>query len=464
MPRLLSLLLLCVCTCMNVSGQVRLPNVVSSNMVLQQNATVRLWGWSGPKEKIKVHLPWSNTIDSTVAGADAKWVINIKTPAAGGPYTITIQASNTVKLENVLIGEVWVCSGQSNMEWCGNFGLKDVKAEYPTCADDKIRFFQIPRTTSEYPQDDCAGKWVACDSNSLKSFSAIGYFFGKNLRKDLNVPIGLVNTSWGGTAAELWTPTPLVLNDADLKGSSDKLGQPGVWQNMPGVLYNAMIAPITKMKIAGTLWYQGESNVGTNYAYTKLFSTMITAWRKAWNDEFPFYFVQIAPYKYGANIRGALLREAQTNTLTLPRTGMTVISDLVEDTNNIHPQNKHDVGLRLANRAMSELYGKTGLAYQSPLYDKMEKKDGKIIVYFKYAEGGLKVNGKKATEFYIAGADQVFVPADVKVDGNKVIVSAKGVKAPEAVRFSFTNTAIGNLFSSTGLPVGPFRTDAWPAQ
>lgn len=460
MPRFLTTLVL-LCCCTWASGQIRLPSVISDNMVLQQNASVRLWGWAAPAEKIKVHLPWSNTVDSVVTTRDATWSINIKTPAAGGPFTITLQGRNSlVKLENVLIGEVWVCSGQSNMEWSANMGLKDIIAELPVSADNNIRLFQIPRTTSLHPQDDCPGTWKACDSASLRSFSAVGYFFGKNLRKNLNVPIGLINTSWGGTPAEVWTPAPEVEKDPVLKAAAEKIGTSNGRPHLPGYTYNAMIAPITKFTIAGAIWYQGETNAGTSSTYTQLFSRMIGVWREAWGSEFPFYFVQIAPYRYGNNLNGALIREAQEATLGVPRTGMVVITDLVDDTTNIHPQNKHDVGLRLANMALAENYKRSGLSWQSPMYDRMEKNGSKIVIHFKHAEGGLKVvGGKKASHFYIAGADKVFVPADVKIDGETVIVSAKGVKQPEAVRFAFTNTAIGNLFSTAGLPVSPFRTD-----
>ena len=464
MPRYIAFCLFLFCSTW-ASGQIRLPNVLSSNMVLQRNATVQLWGWASPGEKIKVFIPWSNTTDSVVTTRDATWNLSVKTPAAGGPYTITLQSRNIIRLENVLIGEVWVCSGQSNMEWSGNHGLKDIKAELPVCADANIRFFQIPKTTAAYPQDDCPAKWTACDSTTLKSFSAVGYFFGRQLKKELNVPIGLINTSWGGTPAEVWTPAPEVENDPVLKEAATKLSPSSGWPHTPGNTYNAMIAPLTRFRIAGAIWYQGESNTGTAGTYTKLLTTMIGSWRKTWQQDFPFYLVQIAPFRYGpGTLKGALLREAQTAVLTYPRTGMTVITDLVDDTTNIHPQNKHDVGARLANLALADTYGKQGIIYRYPLYEKMEKQAGRIIVYFSHAEDGLKIRGDKATAFFIAGADRQFVPADVKVDGNKVIVSAKGVKQPEAVRFGFGNSEIGNLFSKSGLPAGPFRTDHWEEQ
>ncbi|MGX5817850.1 sialate O-acetylesterase [Chitinophaga lutea] len=465
MPRLLTSFIILLCMTTASHAQLRLPAVLSDNMVLQRNATVKLWGWASPGEKIAVKLPWNPKVDTVTATRDAVWNIDVKTPAAGGPYTITLQGRTTVELKNVLIGEVWVCSGQSNMEWSGNHGLKDVKAELPVCADDKIRFFHIPKTTATTAQDDVKASWAVCDSNSLKAFSAVAYFFGKKLRKDLDVPIGLINTSWGGTPAEVWTPAPLVEEDPALKAAASKLNPSNGWPHLPGLTYNAMIAPITPMKIAGAIWYQGESNTGTAATYTSLFTKMIGSWRKAWGYDFPFYYVQIAPYRYGPNtIKGALLREAQTATLQYPHTGMAVITDLVDDTTNIHPQNKHDVGARLANWALADTYGKNGVAYKSPLYEKMEKQKDKIVLWFANAEGGLKAKGGKPVQFYIAGADKQFVPADVKLDGNKAIVSARGLKEPEAVRFAFTNSSIGNVFNAAGLPLTPFRTDDWPEQ
>ncbi len=460
MPRLL----VTVCFVFAYAGafaQLRLPAVLSSNMVLQRNATVKLWGWAGPGEKIIVRLPWSKRVDTVVTSRDARWSIDVQTPEAGGPYTIALDGRTSVKLENVLIGEVWVCSGQSNMEWSGNHGLKDIKAELPSCADNNIRFFHVPKTTAAYPQDDVKAAWTACDSNTLKSFSAVAYFFGKKLKKELNVPIGLINSSWGGTPAEVWTPVELVQQDEKLKGAAAKLTPSNGWPYTPGSSYNAMIAPLTPFRVAGAIWYQGESNVNTAYGYTQLFTTMIGAWRKAWGYEFPFYYVQIAPFRYTPGQKAALLREAQTASLQYPRTGMAVITDLVDDTTNIHPQNKHDVGLRLANWALGDAYGKTGLAYKSPLYEKMEQQKGKIVLYFTNTEGGLKTSGGKPTQFFIAGPDKQFVPAEVKLEGNKAIVSAKTVKQPEAVRFSFSNAGMGNVFNGAGLPLNPFRTDNW---
>jgi sialate O-acetylesterase len=296
----------------------------------------------------------------------------------------------------------------------------------------------------------------------MKQFSAIGYFFGKKLEHELNVPIGLISSSWGGTPAEVWTPKASIDNDAVLKEAATRIpvAYPG-WPLLPGKTYNAMIYPITNFSIAGVLWYQGETNVETYSTYNKLLSTMVGDWRKAWHKDFPFYFVQIAPFAYGNNYNGALLREEQTKVLHVANTGMVVISDLVADVNDIHPINKIDVALRLANYALAETYGKTALPHKSPLYKSMKVEKGKIRIYFDNVTKGLTTKNGAPTEFYIAGDDKKFVPATAKIDGNTVIVWSKEVKNPIAVRFGFSNVAMPNLFSSEGLPVNLFRTDDW---
>ncbi|WP_295116997.1 sialate O-acetylesterase [uncultured Chitinophaga sp.] len=463
MKKILSFLLL-----MAVFGaaraEIRLPAIISSKMVLQQNATVKLWGWALPGERVKVTCSWNNSVDSVTTTPNANWFIEIKTPAAGGPYTITLQGWNTIKLDDVLIGEVWLCSGQSNMEYSGNNNLPDIKAELPKAANPKIRFFHIPKTTSTTPQDDVNARWVECDAKSLQSFSAVGYFFGKTLHRELNAPVGLINASWGGTPAETWTPESAVKTDSILSRAAGKLGVSQYWPRDPGYTYNGMIAPLRNFNIAGAIWYQGESNVGTNSSYTKLFSAMINKWREEWKKNFAFYFVQIAPFNYGTdNINGSLLREAQFNTLAVtPNTGMAVVTDLVHNVKDIHPINKHDVGYRLAGLALAKTYNKpvASLPYQYPVYEKMEVVKGKVVVTFKDVPGGLVIKGDTLKEFFVAGADKNFVQATGKVKGNTITLSSP-VKEPVAVRFGFTNMGEGNLFSKEGLPATPFRTDNW---
>jgi sialate O-acetylesterase len=449
------------CTC--VFANIRLPAVLGDNMVLQQQSTVKLWGWSAPGEKIFVTASWSTTVDSVIASGDAKWSIVVETPAAGGPYTITFKGNNTIVLNNVMIGEVWVCSGQSNMEWSSVHGLSQVKADLPNSANPNIRFFHIPKTTAVYPQEDCAASWKECAPETLKGFSAVAYYFGKQLQQQLNVPVGLINTSWGGTAAEVWAPADLVEDDPVLKAAAAKIAPVNWWPNVPGRAYNAMIAPVTPFAIAGAIWYQGESNTSTAATYKQLMTTLIDSWRKDWNKDFPFYYVQIAPFTYANKNIGALLREAQTQTLTHPHTGMVVITDLVDNIKDVHPQNKKDVGARLAAWALAETYHRQGIAYKSPMYRNMTVNKDKVTVYFNHAPNGLMIRQgeKKATEFYMAGEDKNFFPADVRIEGDHVILSCKQVKNPSAVRFAFSNTATANIFSKEGLPVTPFRTDDW---
>lgn len=447
------------------SAHIRLPSVIGSNMVLQQQSKVKLWGWSSPAERITVTTSWNNKTDTVIATRDANWKIFIQTPAAGGPYTITLKANNTIVLENVMIGEVWVCAGQSNMEMSYWNKLKDIADELPTAANPNIRFFQLPRTTSDHPQDDCAAKWTECDSNTLKSFSAVGYFFGKRLNKELNVPIGLINSSWGGTPAEVWAAEESIESDPVLKAAAAKIPPAPWWPYLPGKTYNGMIAPLTNFSVAGTIWYQGEGNTANPGTYSKAFTAMIDSWRKAWEKEFPFYYVQIAPYAYETKYAGARIQEQQTIAMRHENVGMIVITDLINnDPKELHPGNKHDVGYRLANYALGQTYGKTGFAYKSPFYKSMSVSKDRITLQFDNAPMGLVSKDKNITELYIAGSDRVFHPAQASIEKDKLVVWSKEVKEPVAVRYAFSNTAIGNLFSKEGLPVGPFRTDDWELQ
>jgi sialate O-acetylesterase len=442
-------------------ANVRLPAVLADNMVLEQHATAKLWGWCDAGEKIFVTPSWSGVTDSVVGTRDGHWVLAVATPGAGGPYTIGIRGSNTITLKNVLIGEVWICSGQSNMEMCETWGLPDVQAELSDCANDRIRFFHVPRTTAMTVQDDCPGSWAACDSNELKTFSAVGYFFGKKLNKELHVPIGLIEAAWCGTNAEDWTPAELVTGDPVLKAGEDKEVPQKGWPYLPGYCYNAMIAPLTRFSMAGALWYQGESNVVASDTYAKLLTTMIGAWRQAWGTRFPFYYVQIAPFDYGTKDQGAWLREQEAAVQNLGNTGMVVISDITGDTTNIHPKDKHEVGLRLANWALAETYKWPGLFYKNPQFENMEIKGDRLTLSFVDAPNGLVVKGKDVETLEVAGDDRVFYPAEGKIEGNSIMVWSKEVKKPVAVRYQFSNAGIGNVFSKEGLPVAPFRTDTW---
>ena len=442
-------------------ANVRLPNILSSNMVLQQRSQVNIWGWSEPGEKIFITASWDQKTDSIKGTRDGKWALTLPTPGAGGPYTITIRGWNKIVLDNILIGEVWVCSGQSNMEMSETWGLPDVQAELPSCYNTNIRFFHVPRTTAVSPQDNVDGQWTGCDSNTLKSFSAVAYFFAKKLNKELNVPIGLVQVAWSGTPAEVWTPAQLIEGDNILKAGAEKETPADGWPYKPGYCYNAMIAPITGFAAAGVIWYQGEGNVNIAPIYDRLLSTMIASWRAMWSRPLPFYYVQIAPFTYGSKNIGGVIRERMSRVMQVENTGMVVISDLVTDTTNIHPKNKHDVGLRLANWALADTYHRQGIVYKSPAYQTMEIKGDKVIITCSDAPGGLVVKDKTATALFVAGEDKVFWPAIAKTEGNKLIVSAAGVKKPVAVRYQFSNAGIGNIAGKEGLPLAPFRTDDW---
>jgi len=445
-------------------ANVRLPAIIGSHMVLQQKTAVTIWGWCDAGEKIKLKAGWDTTTYTVTGSSSAKWSIEIETPVAGGPYQLTINGSNQIVLEDVMVGEVWICSGQSNMEMSVNWGLP-YQDEVTNAIDKNIRFFHIPRTTADYPQEDVKAEWMVCTPAEMKRFSAAGYFFGKTLREKLNVPVGLINASWGGTPAETWTPVEWINNNPTLKAAAAKLTPANGWPVIPAATYNGMIYPLSKYAIAGTIWYQGEANVNTASSYSELFSTMIMAWRKVWKIDFPFYYVEVAPFAgYGDNSSSAFLREAQTKTLATPLTGMIVVTDLVDNINDIHPKMKKEVGLRLANYALSETYGKKDIAHKSPFYKNMKIEKDKIRIYFENNDNGLMSKGDTLKELFISGDDQNFIPAHGKIDGNSIVVWNGEIKKPAAVRFAFRNGATPNLFNKEGLPVNPFRTDDWPVQ
>jgi sialate O-acetylesterase len=457
----IALLFLLAASARTSFAAVRLPAIIADSMVLQQQSTAKLWGWCEPAEMIYVTTSWNNRTDSVRGSRDGNWLLSVPTPAAGGPYSIRIKAGNTIDLKGILIGEVWLCSGQSNMEMSESWGLPDVRSEFPHAANPSIRFFHIPKTTALYPQDDCKASWVSCDSNQLKSFSAAAYFFGKKLSEQLHVPVGLIEAAWGGTAAEVWTPAQYVTADPALRQAADSLQPAAWWPHIPGYCYNGMIAPVTNYNVAGFLWYQGESNAATASSYAHLLDTMILAWRKAWSAPLPFYYVQIAPFAYENHENSPLLREQQELAARLDHTGMVVISDLVTDTSNIHPKNKHEVGYRLAAWALADTYHQKDIVYKSPWLESFEAKGDKLVVHFADAPGGLRLSGPDVKALYIAGKDKVFYPAELTIEGDRLIVSSKQVKRPVAVRYQYSNAGIGNIFGTSGLPLAPFRTDRW---
>lgn len=444
-------------------ADIRLPHVLGSNMVLQRDTEIKLWGWGDPGEVVRVVTSWNGKTDSVVASGDARWELQVHTPHAGGPYTIQFRGKNTLELTNVLIGEVWICSGQSNMAMNGSSGLADIQQEMAHLKDRNIRFFKIPKISSPYPQEDGTASWHTCDSTTLNTFSAVGYFFGKHLADTLGVPIGLIEAAWGGTSAEVWTPANAISEDPLLREIAGNIKPSDHWPTQPGFAYNGMIAPLTSLEIAGTIWYQGENNVGPYSAhYDSLLTTLIHAWRTEWRRDFPFYYVQIAPYHYPIPLSAALLREAQTNVLSLPNTAMVLTTDLVTDTNNVHPTNKKDVGKRLAYTALAQHYGLPETIHQYPTFKRMHINQDRIVITFEHAANGLTIVNPSEQHFLIAGEDRIFHEARVKVEGDLLILWNADIKHPVAVRYGFANTATASLFNKAGMPAIPFRTDRWP--
>ena len=457
-----ALFLLFICT--QSFAQLRLPAILNSGMVLQQNDSVLFWGWGYNLQNVFINASWNNKEITTTINNSGRWQIKLQTPNAGGPYTISIKSNGKENILNdVLIGEVWVCSGQSNMEWNYYNNPKTVQEDLPYCYNTQLRFFQIPRTASEGRQDDVKANWQYCDSNSLKEFSAVGYYFGKKLQQHLQVPIGLINASWGGTPTEVWTPSEEIYNNEMLKKSAEKLKEVPWCPITPGLLFNGMINPITKYNIAGAIWYQGEGNTANGETYFEGLSTMIKNWRLQWNKVFPFYFVQITPYQYGRAFEGAIVREQQLKVSEkVPNTGMISIPDLIDSVSDAHPGNKKNVGYRLANYAMAETYGHAVDAYRNPTYKSMRIQKNKIEIEVDFLLTFLTQKGDNLKGFLIAGEDKIWLPAEGIIKNNKIIVWNKNIAAPIAVRYCFDNATLGNVISAENLPLIPFRTDDWP--
>ncbi len=463
------LYLLLLISCFQAYGAVRLPALIGNNMVLQQNAEINVWGWADAGESVSIDASWLSSPSNTKALEDGTWKITIKTPSAGGPYKITVTGRDyTITINNVMIGEVWVCSGQSNMDFTmrGLGGWKnynpEVREEVAGGMYSSVRVFTVQKDTSANPLADCKGNWLTADTNTVNDFSATAWFYGANLSKQLGVPVGLIATAWGGTPAEVWTPVESIKAEPDLGFYLNHWNGSQWWPGNPGVLFNAMINPLLNYTIKGAIWYQGESNRKDARLYPLLMKTMISSWRKAWGlGDFPFYFVQIAPYTYGEPFSGALLREAQVKCLSIPNTGMAVTMDLVDNIADIHPKNKQDVSKRLALWALNKTYGKSEVKFSGPLFKEMKISGKTVILDFTNADGGLKISQTEKNKFKIAGADRIFYPANVKIEGNKVLVSSSKVKQPLAVRYAFTNTSEATFFNGAGLPAPSFRTDNW---
>ena len=450
---------------------VRLPAIVSSNMVLQAGAPVPIWGWGGTGGQVTVSVAGQSK--SAIVAADGRWkVVLDRLAASDKPVKVTVKGANEIVLDNVLIGEVWAGSGQSNMQW-GVGGSANGKADVAAANYPKMRLFLVPTIVSPTPSDDVNGRWVECSPATAGEFSAALYYFGRHLHEELKTPVGLIASSWGGTLIEPWIPLAGLEGAAELKALADQAksapaqagpGHP-VSNQAPTVLFNAMIHPIVPFAIRGVIWYQGESNVmqGDGLLYARKMQALIQGWRKAWGQgEFPFLFVQLAPFTGYREGELPKVWEAQVESLKIANTGMVVTTDIAGDVNDIHPQDKQSVGKRLALWALAKTYDRKGIVPSGPLYKAMAVEGDKAILSFAYVAEGLKSrDGKDLTEFQIAGENRKFVAAKAVIQGNKVVVSVDGVANPAAVRFGWNKTANPNLANSAGLPASPFRTDNW---
>jgi sialate O-acetylesterase len=448
-------------------AQLTLPSIFSDNMVLQQQTDAAFWGKASPGARVSVKTSWNGRSYSAKADANGNWKSKVSTPAAGGPYTVTVSGGNTINYKNVLIGEVWVCSGQSNMEMPMKgylnqpvLGSNEIIA---SSSNDRIRLITVPHATSLTALDNFTGTWELCEPENVVDFSATAYFFGSLLNKVLNVPVGLICTSWGGTRIEPW------MNEEGLKNFDwvrlpDKSApsQGSLSPQTPTVLFNGMINPIAGYGIRGAIWYQGEANRNEPKEYAKLLPGLAENWRSVWGvGQFPFYYVQIAPYDYGSSgLNSAYLREAQLKASSAPNMGMACIMDTGEK-DCIHPANKKAAGERLAWQALVKTYGKKGFACDGPVVRDMKVEGQVVKLTFNNAPNGLTSFGKNISCFEVASANKRFFPAVAFITNQGITLMSPFVIEPVAVRYAFRDFIIGDLFNTEGIPASSFRTDDW---
>lgn len=450
----------------DLRAEIKLPSIFCDNMVMQRQTQVAIWGKAGKNASVKVTTSWNHKTYNTTASADGNWKLKVATPEAGGPYEIIISDGKTIKLKNVLIGEVWVCSGQSNMEMpVKGFGNQPVVGSAEAIAlssNPEIRLFTVKKATSFEPRDDFSGSWSLCEPSTVADFSATGYYFGLMLYKALHVPIGLINTSWGGTRIEPWISESGCKN-FDWVKLPDKTPVEKLSPQTPTVLFNAMIAPMVGYGVRGAIWYQGESNRNEPKEYAKLMPGLIQNWRDLWQiGDFSFYYMQIAPFDYGPNgLNSAYLREAQLKASTvLPNTGMACIMDIGEK-DCIHPSHKKTGADRLAMLALEQTYGLKGISAESPVLKDMKVEGSMVELTFDHAPNGLTSFGKELSCFEVAGKNKRFFPANAYFSGAGIKVFSPSVAEPVAVRYAFQDFVIGDLFGTNGSPVSSFRTDDW---
>lgn len=462
----MAFLLVIVFSASQTFAEVKLPAIFCENMVLQQQTQAAIWGKADKNATVSVFTSWNGKSYSTKATADGSWKLKVTTPKAGGPYEITVSDGKSIKLKNVLIGEVWVCSGQSNMEMpMKGFKNQPIMGGSDAIAlstNPNIRLFTVKRATNLEPQENFTGDWKTCIPENVYEFSATAYYFGLMLNKALNVPVGLINTSWGGTRIEPWI-SELGCKNFDWVKLPEKKPVENLSQQTPTVLFNAMINPMVGYGIRGAIWYQGESNRNEPKEYQKLLPSLVTNWRSLWGiGDFPFYYVQIAPFDYGpTGLNSAYLREAQLKASTaIPNIGMASIMDIGEK-DCIHPAAKETGSKRLALLALAQTYGMIGINCQSPVLKEMKVTEGVVKLTFDNAPMGLTSFGKELSCFEVAGENKRFFPAKAFISGDGVTLFSAQVAKPVAVRYAFKDFIVGDLFSTDGLPVSSFRTDDW---
>lgn len=508
----------CLMVITPLMAEVRLPRLTSDNMVLQQNTSVPIWGTAEPGEQVTVTIGDQHLV--TKADPGGRWMVELRPMEAGGPFEMAIAGEtwrgfdrpfnpnvekNTLTLENIMVGDVWLCSGQSNMEYAAS-GMKNADREMADSDYPMIRLFTVEKTVANLPVSDTVGQWESCGIETVRNFPAVGYIFGRTLHKALGVPVGLINNSWGGTCGENWVSRATLESESDFKPILDRWRlvvaeyprarerfqqQLEAWKKLagkaqsvgeaeprmpappagpgqkytPAGLYNGMVAPLVRFPIKGVIWYQGEGNADRAYQYRKLFPALIRGWRAAWGRvDFPFLFVQLPNYEQsdGPKEAWAVLREAQLMALKLPNTAMAVTIDIGE-ANNVHPVNKAEVGHRLAAAALRTVYGQTKVVGSGPIYESMRIEGNKIRLRFQHTEGGLLTKGSNSLKgFAVAGADEKFVEAEARIERDTVIVWSTDVAHPKAVRYAWADNPTCNLYNGAGLPASPFRTDDWP--
>ncbi|MGI8785908.1 MAG: sialate O-acetylesterase [Acidobacteriota bacterium] len=472
-------------------AEVKLPALFSDHMVLQQDERVPIWGWAAEGEDVTVQFR-GKKVRATARGG--RWMAHLGKLRAGGPDNLTVSGSNTISISDVLVGEVWIASGQSNMEWALRRAHQP-EQDIAAAADPQLRLFTVPKLKSDTPVNDVKSSWQLCTPETVAGFSAVAYYFARDLRKARGVPVGVIHTSWGGSPAEVWLSQENLASNpdyksnildaypaaykrydesrvryekesAELKSQGKTPGNPPRAPWKPAELYNGMIAPLLPYAIAGAIWYQGESNASRAHQYRTLFPDMIANWRQAWGQkDFPFLAVQLAPFMkikdQPAESDWAELREAQwLATRALPRVGLAVITDVGEE-NDIHPTKKAPVGARLALAARAIAYGEK-VEYSGPVYKSMKIDGNRVVLSFDHVGGGLEARGGELRSFAIAGADGKFAWAAARIEGDRILVTSPEVSNPVAVRFGWADYPVVNLWNRAGLPAVPFRTDDFP--